>query len=237
MEGEIITFRARIHTLRRMSAKLVFIVFRQQTITIQGVLQSFKARHELKGMTIHHNFDFLTNWFLEGEENEGTISEQMVRSVEHYPSETIVVVIAKVRKAPKRVKNATVHDQELEVYEVHKVGNLTENVPFTVYDAENINRDKEDEDDDEEGSLSSFFPSNSDTPSKSTPRDSPPKGGTPRASADLSRLSLDSKNRISTDKFTSRCKYSSQESRIILTFVQPAWMFSDNNDPFPNESA
>jgi aspartyl-tRNA synthetase len=50
LEGEIVTFRARIHTLRRMSAKLVFIVFRQQTITIQGVLQSFKARHELAGM-------------------------------------------------------------------------------------------------------------------------------------------------------------------------------------------
>ena len=52
LDGEVITFRARIHTLRRMSAKLVFIVFRQQTITIQGVLQSFKARHELKGMQI-----------------------------------------------------------------------------------------------------------------------------------------------------------------------------------------
>ena len=50
LDGEIVTFRARIHTLRRMSAKLVFIVFRQQTITIQGVLQSFKARHELAGM-------------------------------------------------------------------------------------------------------------------------------------------------------------------------------------------
>jgi aspartyl/asparaginyl-tRNA synthetase len=50
MDGEIVTFRARIHTLRRMSAKLVFIVFRQQTITVQGVLQSFKPRHELEGM-------------------------------------------------------------------------------------------------------------------------------------------------------------------------------------------
>jgi aspartyl/asparaginyl-tRNA synthetase len=49
MDGEIVTFRARIHTLRRMSAKLVFIVFRQQTITVQGVLQSFKPRHELEG--------------------------------------------------------------------------------------------------------------------------------------------------------------------------------------------
>jgi aspartyl/asparaginyl-tRNA synthetase len=53
LDGEVVTFRARIHTLRRMSAKLVFIVFRQQTITIQGVLQSFKARHELKGMQIN----------------------------------------------------------------------------------------------------------------------------------------------------------------------------------------
>jgi aspartyl/asparaginyl-tRNA synthetase len=46
MENEIITFRARIHTLRRMSAKLVFIVFRQQTMTIQGVLQSFRPHSE-----------------------------------------------------------------------------------------------------------------------------------------------------------------------------------------------
>lgn len=97
----------------------------------------------------------------------------MVRSVEHYPSETIVVVHAKLRKAPKRVKNATIHEHELEVYEVHKVGDLTENVPFTVYDAENINRDRiDDEDDDEdEGSL---FPGSSDvnTPVEGTPRGS-----------------------------------------------------------------
>jgi aspartyl/asparaginyl-tRNA synthetase len=50
MDGKIITFRARIHTLRRMSAKLVFIVFRQQTITIQGVLQSYKQLEELQSM-------------------------------------------------------------------------------------------------------------------------------------------------------------------------------------------
>jgi hypothetical protein len=74
----------------------------------------------------------------------------MVRSVERYPSETIVVVHAKLRKAPKRIINATIHDYELEVYEVHKLANLAENVPFTVYDAENINRDVEDKEEDEE---------------------------------------------------------------------------------------
>jgi hypothetical protein len=102
----------------------------------------------------------------------------MVRSVEHYPSETIVVVHAKLRKAPKRVKNATIHDYELEVYEVHKVGDLTENVPFTVYDAENINRDREDVDDDEEDE-GSLFPGTSDN--------NTPVEGTPRASQELSR--------------------------------------------------
>lgn len=51
-EGRVITFRARIHTLRRMSAKLVFIVFRQQTMTIQGVLQSFREP-EKGGRTIY----------------------------------------------------------------------------------------------------------------------------------------------------------------------------------------
>jgi ergosteryl-3beta-O-L-aspartate synthase len=39
MDGNTISFRARIHTIRRLSARLVFVVFRQQTITIQGVLQ------------------------------------------------------------------------------------------------------------------------------------------------------------------------------------------------------
>lgn len=49
MDGQTISFRARMHTLRRMSAKLVFIVFRQQTMTIQGVLQSFKPSEGQSG--------------------------------------------------------------------------------------------------------------------------------------------------------------------------------------------
>jgi hypothetical protein len=92
----------------------------------------------------------------------------MVRSVEHYPSETIVVVHAKLRKAPQRIKNATIHDHELEIYEVHKVGSLTEHVPFTVYDAENINRDRDSsEDGEEEDSLSPGSPSENNTPRSS----------------------------------------------------------------------
>lgn len=51
IDGDVIAFRARIHTLRRLSAKLVFIVFRQQTMTIQGVLQSFKPIEDLESMS------------------------------------------------------------------------------------------------------------------------------------------------------------------------------------------
>ncbi|EKD18052.1 uncharacterized protein L3040_004048 [Drepanopeziza brunnea f. sp. 'multigermtubi'] len=168
LDGTTISFRARIHTLRRMSAKLVFIVFRQQTMTIQGILQSFKPIHELT----------------EGEDNTGTISEHMVRSIEHYVSETIVVVHGKLRKSLQRVKNATIHDYEIDVYEVHKVGDLTENVPFTVYDAENINREKDDNDDEDDDD--SLYPSGS---SLDTPKES--KFGTPRSSVDMFRVSSD----------------------------------------------
>lgn len=91
----------------------------------------------------------------------------MVRSVEHYPPETIVVVHAKLRKAEKRVKNATIHDYELDVFEVHKVGNLSEHVPFTVYDAENINREVEDLDEEVDDTVAS-----EDSSEKTTPRES-----------------------------------------------------------------
>jgi aspartyl/asparaginyl-tRNA synthetase len=49
MEGQIITFRARIHTIRRMSAKLVFVVLRQQTITIQAILEVSAPEQDADG--------------------------------------------------------------------------------------------------------------------------------------------------------------------------------------------
>jgi aspartyl-tRNA synthetase len=140
---------------------------------------------------VSHQIGKLPLTLSDGEDNTGTISERMVRSVEHYPSETIVVVYALLRKAPKRVKNATIHDYELEVYEVHKVGNLTENVPFTVYDAENINRDKEDVED--EDSDEPLYPDGTpkDTP-KDTPRTSRAVSPEPKGeSSPISRISKD----------------------------------------------
>jgi hypothetical protein len=102
----------------------------------------------------------------------------MVRSVEHYPVETIVVVHGKLRKAPKPVINATIHDYEIDVYEIHKVSSLTENVPFTVYDAENINRDKED-----------VAEENVDDTREDDSKVQSPRSDSPPSSTDLSRLS------------------------------------------------
>jgi hypothetical protein len=62
----------------------------------------------------------------------------MVRSVEHYPPESIVLVKGKIRRPPQAIKNATIHDAEIDVLEIHLLSHLTENVPFTVYDAQNI---------------------------------------------------------------------------------------------------
>lgn len=173
-----------------MSARLVFIVFRQQTITIQGVLQGFQPHSEGgRELDLQNSISLLI--ILAATPN-GTIPERMVRSVERYPNETIVVVHAKLRKAPQRIKNATVHDYELEVYEVHKVVSLAENVPFSVYDAENINRDKEDADEGDDAG--------EEISSPISPLDSESL-----SSQDLSRRSTDM-SRVSQD-LLSRSKY------------------------------
>jgi aspartyl-tRNA synthetase len=114
----------------------------------------------------------------------------MVKSIERYSHETIVVVHGKLRKAPKPVKNATIHDYELDIYEVHKVTGLSENVPFSVYDAENINRDKPDLDDEDADDTE-------DTPPSETPTHT--DTSSPQDSQEWSRLvekGLDSKSKI-----------------------------------------
>jgi len=81
----------------------------------------------------------------------GIISEQMIRVVEHYPPESIVLVKGKVRQPPQPVQNATIHKTEILILEIHLVSQLTEHVPFTVYDAENIGKLAKKEDQEEEG--------------------------------------------------------------------------------------
>lgn len=71
----------------------------------------------------------------------------MVRAVLHYPLESIVLVKGKVRSPPETIHTATIHDAEIQVQEIHLISQLSEHVPFSVYEAENIGkfRLKEDE--------------------------------------------------------------------------------------------
>ncbi|KIW87010.1 aspartate-tRNA(Asn) ligase [Cladophialophora bantiana CBS 173.52] len=106
--GKDITFRARIHVVRKMSAKLAFMVFRQQTATIQGVLSA----------------------------NDGGVSENMVRWVEHMRPGSIVIVKAKVKEPEQTVKSTSTSHAEVNIEQVHLVSARTAPVPFSVYEAD-----------------------------------------------------------------------------------------------------
>ncbi|KAH7076467.1 hypothetical protein BKA63DRAFT_283076 [Paraphoma chrysanthemicola] len=108
--GKEVVFRARIHHLRKMSSKFVFFMFRQQLVTIQGVL-------------LEH----------------ADISKYMLYWAEHLDAETVVLVrgILQEPKAKQgEVLGATIHDVEVSVHAMHVEAAVTEHLPFNVNEAE-----------------------------------------------------------------------------------------------------
>ncbi|KAK2740966.1 hypothetical protein FQN55_008521 [Onygenales sp. PD_40] len=116
-EGKVVTFRARVHHVRRMGPKLVFVVFRQQVTTLQGVLA----------------------------ERSGEISMLMVQWAEHIRVGSIVKVKGVLTKPDVPVAGSTIHNLEIHVQEMHVVVRREEPVPFSVYEAE-LSTKEEDED-------------------------------------------------------------------------------------------
>jgi ergosteryl-3beta-O-L-aspartate synthase len=108
MVDQNVTFRARLHTLRRMSPRLVFLVFREQLTTVQGVLQA----------------------------EEGRISEHMVRWTEHIRSGSLLLVTGEVQRPVQDITGTSIHDAEILIDRLHVVSERTDPVPFSVYDAE-----------------------------------------------------------------------------------------------------
>ncbi|KAK8213330.1 aspartate--tRNA ligase dps1 [Zalaria obscura] len=108
--GQWITFRARIHNIRNVSAHLVFITLRQQTTTIQGVI------HEHAG-----------------------VSEHMIYWAEHLHLESVVRVRGVVQEPKAKegeILGTTIHNLEISIHELHVEGAPTEPLPFTVGEAE-----------------------------------------------------------------------------------------------------
>ncbi|PYH99970.1 aspartyl-tRNA synthetase, cytoplasmic [Aspergillus ellipticus CBS 707.79] len=106
--GKQVLFTARLHIIRRMSAKLVFLVFRQQLFTFQGVLH----------------------------EEEGVKSIAMVHWAEHLRLGSIVRVHGTIQRPQVPVLGCTIHDVELSIDKIHLVVRREEPVPFSIYEAE-----------------------------------------------------------------------------------------------------
>lgn len=106
--GKEISFRARIHVIRRMGPKLVFIVFRQQITTLQGVLH----------------------------EEPGLVSTLMIQWAEHIRVGSIVRVKGVLKKVDIPVIGTSIHDIELHVRELQVIVRREEPTPFSVYEAE-----------------------------------------------------------------------------------------------------
>ncbi|WVQ96826.1 aspartate-tRNA(Asn) ligase [Kwoniella sp. CBS 9459] len=106
--GQRVIFRARLHNMRPQGAKLVFLAFRQQTHTLQGVLALSK------------------------ESDEHQVSKQMLKYAQLIPTETIVLVEGVIKSA--EVKSCTITNYEVGVQKLFtavEVGAL----PFSIDDA------------------------------------------------------------------------------------------------------
>jgi aspartyl-tRNA synthetase len=103
--GKTISFTARVHHTRNVSAKLAFILLRQSTTTIQAVL----------------------------EVREGVVSEQFVRWAEHLYTECIVHVHGELRAPPDQVKSCSVHDLELRIDRMHVIVSVDSPLDIDVF--------------------------------------------------------------------------------------------------------
>ena len=113
--GKEVLFRARIHNMRKMSAKLVFHVLRQRTSTIQGVLQE-----------------------------HGQISAHFVYWAEHLDVEDVVLVRGVVQEPKAKqgeVIGTTIKNIEISIHSMHVQAQVSGTLPFTVHEDE-LTRDE-----------------------------------------------------------------------------------------------
>ncbi|KAI1650445.1 aspartyl-tRNA synthetase [Daldinia loculata] len=112
--GQTISFNARIHHVRSVSAKLAFILLRQQVDTVQGVLQA----------------------------REGVVSEKFVRWAEHLNTESVVHIRGTIRKPPEQIKTCSIHNLEILIDSMHVVVPVEDPIPIDVYNMEQVEEDE-----------------------------------------------------------------------------------------------
>jgi ergosteryl-3beta-O-L-aspartate synthase len=87
MVGQEVTFRCRLHHARNMGVKLVFLIFRQQISTIQGVMV----------------------------EEAGKVGPLMMHWAEHLRTGSVVLVTGTLKKPDIPVKSVSIHTVEVAV--------------------------------------------------------------------------------------------------------------------------
>lgn len=108
--GKEIVFRARIHAMRRMSARLAFFLLRQGTRTIQGVLEEH---------------DDVSKYFLFWAERIELESVVLIKGVVQEP-----------KAKEGEVTGASIHKYEILIKELQIQGQVTEHLPYTVHEGE-----------------------------------------------------------------------------------------------------
>lgn len=113
--GASVLFVARLHHVRALSAKLAFVIFRDQTETVQGVL-AYK---------------------------EGFVSERFVRWAEHLTTEGLVRVSGTLQQPPEEISSCTVRNLEVLIDSMHLVVPVEEHLPVDVFTIDHVSRDEE----------------------------------------------------------------------------------------------
>ena len=90
MDGETVLIRARVQTSRAQGSKMVFLILRQRTDSVQALLILTPEK----------------------------VSKQMLKWASSLQDESIVLVEGVVRKSPEVIKSATVGDVELHLTKV-----------------------------------------------------------------------------------------------------------------------
>ncbi|KAH7103954.1 aspartyl-tRNA synthetase [Auriculariales sp. MPI-PUGE-AT-0066] len=131
--GKTVTLRARTHHMRHKSANLAFCLFRQQGVSVQGIL-----------------------------ETQNGLTEHMIRWTRRILVESIVLVSGEVQAPPAPVVGASIHDIELKVASIHLIAAATMPVPFDIYHAELVPREAVDAADQDVGGDEILTPSSTD---------------------------------------------------------------------------
>lgn len=121
MVGQVVTFRARLHNIRKLSAHLMFVELRQQTATIQGILQE-----------------------------HGSVSAHFLYWAEHLHLETICKVKGVVQEVKAKqgvVESTSIKNVEIHIHELFVEGKPIQSLPFTVHEAEVSKQDTQREGD------------------------------------------------------------------------------------------